>query len=106
MKTQITFVADSTAAILLECEYQFQRGDKQTWESPGYPDHVEVETVRAVEVDGEAMSEEIRSVIGELCMLANRKQIERSVLEAHSQSVEDERAYADEMRFQAMRDGD
>lgn len=99
-KTTIIFNADSTdmPGLILEVDFDFCEGepalgfDNYTGPEPGVPPHVEgINSVRCTDIDDETLrisGPGMSKIIGELCLLADRKQIEEKVFEAHNEDAQ------------------
>jgi hypothetical protein len=93
-RTTIIFQTDSKTlpTLILECEYTAWSGSPQTWESPAEPAGVEVSEVLCLDIDDAGcrpfMEDILKKVIGALCWQADRKQIERLVMEGANEEAQ------------------
>lgn len=92
MKTTIVWQPEdkSLPQLILECTYNAWDGEPMIqWGDnpyPGSPPGVEVESVECVDVDEEGVmlgTAFLGKIIGALCWQADRKGIERAVMESH-----------------------
>lgn len=97
-KTTIIFHADATniPPLVLEVEYTAWAGepmvmyDRNGGGYPGSPPGVEVSSVVCIDIDDEIPGingQQQREIIGGLCWLADRKQIETKVMEAANEQA-------------------
>ena len=108
MKTTITLTAGG-ADLVLEVEYEFQKGCKQTWEQPGESDHVVVNSVVLEEVDETGVyliSTPVRvlEIIGQMCLDAHDAEINRRTYEAHCEQGESDACDRADMERDRRRD--
>lgn len=108
MKVQICFNAGE-ADLILEVEYDFQKGYPQTWHEPGQSDHCEINAVVLEDVDEDCVDllhtpPRVLEIIGQMCLDASHEEIGRLTLAAHYEACRDAEADRADYERDARRD--